>query len=86
MPPNGLPFTEGDALPPVNTASDGDYHRLTYETIDETIPARLYRYSSAKDRWIFMESDKRAKYKETRPRLQEFVQSDDATDAGKIAK
>lgn len=85
MPPNGLPFTEGDALPPTNTANDGDYHRLTYESIDETIPARLYRYSSAKNRWIFMESDKRAKYKETRPRLQEFVQSGNATDAGKIA-
>ncbi len=86
MPPNGLPFTEGDVLPPINTATDGDYHRLTYDSIDENIPARLYRYSSSKSRWIFMESDKRAKYKETRPVLQEFVQSDDAKDLGKIAK
>lgn len=84
MPPNGLPFTEGDTLPP--SPNDGDYHRLTYTGIDASIPARLFRYSLAKNRWVFMESDKRAKYKETKPVLQEFLGSATRKPSDEIAK
>ena len=58
MPPGGDPFTEGDAFP--ENPKDGDYHRLTYLKVDKTIPARLYRYSVRKNRWIFLETDERA--------------------------
>lgn len=84
LPPNGLPFTEGDEMP--TTPSDGDFHRLTYLGIDESIPARLFRYSVAKGRWVFMESDKRASYDQTKPILQEFLGSSTRTPADDIAK
>ncbi len=84
LPPNGLPFTEGDAFP--SSPSNGDYHRLTYLQTDVTIPARLFRYSLAKRRWVFMESDRRAVYKETKPVLQEFLGSSSRIPSDDIAK
>jgi hypothetical protein len=76
MPPNNAPFTEGDAYP--GSPTHGDYHRLTYETIDSDVPARLYRYSSAKGRWIFLEKDNRALYNSSKPVLNEFLTSPNA--------
>lgn len=55
LPPNGLPYTEGDDFPA--KPKDGDYHRLTYTRIGSTIPARLHRYSDAKKRWIYLQKD-----------------------------
>jgi len=86
MPPNGEAFTEGETLPPVTGLTDGAWHRQTYENIDETIPARLFKYSEVKNRWIFMESDKRMKYEKTRPILQEFLSSPDKKPAKDIGK
>jgi hypothetical protein len=59
MPPNGEPFTSGSTLPE-GSHPDGTYHRLVYTGSASDIPARLYRYSAAKRRWIYMETDKRA--------------------------
>lgn len=73
MPPNNAPFSEGDAYP--GSPAHGDYHRLTYETIDSDVPARLFRFSSAKGRWIFLEKDKRALYNSSKPVLNEFLTS-----------
>ncbi len=73
MPPNNAAFSEGDAFP--GTPTHADYHRLTYESIGSDVPARLYRYSSAKGRWIFLEKDKRALYNSSKPVLQEFLTS-----------
>lgn len=70
MPPNGAPYTEGDAFPP--NPSNGDYHRLTYVAVGKNIPARLMRYSQLKSRWIFLESDQRARARNTNSRLEEF--------------
>jgi len=84
LPPNGLPYTEGDTMP--TSPSDGDFHRLTYTGTDANIPPRLFRYSNAKARWIFMESDKRALAKTTKPILQEFLGSATRTPADDIAK
>ena len=86
MPPNGLPFTEGDSLPPVETAKNGDYHRLTYTGISTNIPPRLYKFSAAKNRWIFVETDKRQKFNNTKPVLQEFISSPTRESAEKIGK
>lgn len=73
MPPNNEPFSEGPELP--TSASHGDYHRLTYEGLSKDVPARLYRYSSAKNRWIYLETDRRAQFDPNKPRLQEFLTS-----------
>ena len=73
MPPNDASYTEGDTFP--SNPSDGDYHRLTYIGLAKDIPARLYRYSTTKNRWIFLERDRREEYNETKPLLQEFLNS-----------
>ena len=82
MPPNNAPFSEGETYP--TNPSNGDYHRLVYKGLSKDVPARLYRYSSAKKRWIFLEKDRRAEYDPTKPRLQEFLSSPTATPPGKI--
>jgi len=84
LPPNGLPYTEGDVMPA--SPSDGDWHRLTYTGYDASIPARLFRYSVAKGRWVFMESDKRSASDMTKPVLQEFLGSSTRTPSDDIAK
>lgn len=73
MPSNDAPFTEGTDYPA--SPSHGDYHRLTYEGLSQDVPARLYRYSTAKGRWVFLEKDRRAEFDPNKPRLQEFLTS-----------
>lgn len=70
MPPNGIPYTQGDAFP--ENPKNGDYHRQTYTHIGNSIPARLYRWSEVKKQWIFLESDWRSRIKNTNSRLEEF--------------
>ena len=77
MPPNGEPYTEGDAFP--TNPSDGDYHRLTYTSIRTGIPARLHRYSELKERWVYLEKDRRAEFKNTEQRLQEYLDPNTST-------
>lgn len=77
MPPNNAPFTEGTDFPA--SPSNKDYHRLTYEGLSKDVPARLYRYSQSKGRWIFLEADRRAEFDPQKPRLQEFLTSDTKT-------
>lgn len=85
MPPNGLPYTEGEKFP--ESPKDGDYHRLTYAPVGyDQIPTRLYKYSIKKLRWIFMEEDKRMlmnKGKYTLDSLLNDKNSGSATDIGK---
>lgn len=74
MPPNGEAFTEGDDFP--TSPANGAYHRLTYSSVtNDTIPPRLYRWSISKNRWIYLETDERFKYNETKPTLQKFLRS-----------
>lgn len=71
LPQNGAPYTEGPVLP--ENASNGDYHRLTYEGTASDIPARLYRFSSSKQRWIYLETDRRQQYNVQKASLQEYI-------------
>lgn len=71
LPPNGEPYTEGDELPP--SAKDGAYHRVTYTGMAEDIPARLYRYSGVKRRWIYVETDKRAMHRHATTRVRDQI-------------
>lgn len=77
MPPNGEDYTQGDEFP--ENPSDGDWHRLTYTSIRSGIPARLHRYSAPKNRWIYMEKDRRAEYKDTKPKLQNVLNPETST-------
>ena len=73
LPPNGEDFSLGDTFP--TTFVDGDYHRLTYSGMAEDVPDRLYRYSSAKGRWVYLETDRRHEYDGQKKKLQEFITS-----------
>lgn len=66
LPPNGEPYGEGYELPDVLTAHDGDYFRLNY-AIELNIPARLFKYSALKMRWIYQETDTRGAYSSHKP-------------------
>ena len=71
LPPGGIPFTEGPTFP--SHPKDDDYHRMTYEGLKDPIPPRLFRYSLAKMRWIFMEEDKRMRSNTRKPQLTPYL-------------
>lgn len=71
MPPNGESYTEGPSLP--TNGTDGAYHRLTYINVKDPIPTRLYKFSSIKNRWIFMEEDKRMRMNSIKPQYDMFL-------------
>ena len=71
LPPNGEDFTEGEKFP--DKPKDGEYHRITYDSIDRNLPPMLYRFSEAKNRWIYMETDQRFQFKETKATLTDFL-------------
>lgn len=72
LPPNNAPYTEGPTFP-ANPA-DGDYHRLTYDPA-LMIPPRLHRWSMLKNRWIFLEEDRRAFNTSFKPGIARILQS-----------
>lgn len=71
MPPNGLPYTEGDTFP--NNPANGAYHRLSYTALGPNIPIRLHRYSAAKGRWIYLETDRKVEINSHRPLLKQYI-------------
>ena len=71
MPPDDLPYTEGDEYP--KTPNDKDYHRLTYSKLKDPIPPRLYQYSSAKARWIYKETDRRFEMNSKKPTIDDHI-------------
>jgi hypothetical protein len=66
LPPDGLPYLEGFVLPDVSAASDGDYYRLNYPP-QMNIAARLYKFSSVKNKWLFVETDRRTQRSAHKP-------------------
>ena len=89
LPPNGEDYTTGDEFP--DKPKDKQYHRLTYEKTDRNLPPRLYRFSKAKNRWLYMETDERYKYKDTKPVLTDFIKParedlDQRSDINRITK
>ena len=84
MPPNNAPYTEGPNWP-VNPR-DGDYHRLTYEGYDTRIPVRLHKYSGAKNRWLYYETDRRQQYNVLKPSIQELIESQYRAPTAKVLK
>jgi len=74
LPPNGEPYKEGYSLPPVTDATDGEYFRLYYPE-ELKIPPRLYRFSAAKNRWIYLETDRRGDYSSYKPSVRKILLS-----------
>lgn len=73
MPQNDAPFTRGATFPA--TPSDGDYHRMEYAGLAQDVPARLYRWSTTKGRWLYLETDRRAEFNNQKAVLDEYITS-----------
>jgi hypothetical protein len=61
IPPNGAPYTNGDALPAGNTIVDGHYHRQTYTNVAYSLrpPDRLLQWNATTQRWKVIEVNTR---------------------------
>lgn len=87
LPKNGEDFSRGSEFP--DKASDGDYHRVEYAGMADDVPARLYRYSAKKGRWMFVEKDLRKVYQDRKPNVNKYANSVDSIpmrDVGKAQK
>lgn len=84
IPKNGEPYTEGTVFPA--NPKDREYHRLTYVGLAENIPARLYRYSTKKNRWVHLETDKRSEYNMQRPSVDKILASKSSIMMTKLGK
>ena len=73
IPQNGASYTEGPEFP--TSPTNLDYHRVTYEGAAKDVPARLYRFSTVKGRWVYLETDRREQFNATSPTLQEYLSS-----------
>lgn len=71
MPQNDEPYTEGPEFP--TNPTNGAYHRMTYAGLAQDVPPRLYRWSSTKGRWIYLETDRRAQYNLQKNGLDEYM-------------
>ena len=82
LPKNGEPYGEGFVLPDMAGLADGTYFRLNYAS-STNIPARLFRYSLVKHRWIYQETDRRGDYSSHKPSIRNILQSDTKAGLGK---
>ncbi len=73
IPQNDAPYTEGPEFP--QSPADGDYHRMTYVGLAQDVPARLYRYSIAKNQWVYLETDKRSQFNAIKQGITPFTTS-----------
>jgi hypothetical protein len=61
LPPDGGSYMTGfDRLPDVAGIADGTYFRLEYAP-NLNLPARLYKFSQVKNKWLYVETDRRNK-------------------------
>jgi hypothetical protein len=72
MPPNNLPFTEGPAFP--TGVADGAYHRMQYPD-DLRLPVKLFQWNHIKNRWLFVETDRRQLQSSHRPSIRAKLES-----------
>ena len=74
LPKNGEAYTEGYSLPDSSSAMDGQYFRLNYAE-HLNLPSRLYRFSLLKNRWLYLETDRRAAYSSHKPTVNSILKS-----------
>lgn len=82
LPPNGEPYLEGYTLPDITNVNDGDYFRLYYPEETKIAP-RLYRFSAMKNRWIYLETDRRGDYSSHKPTVRNILESNTKQGLGK---
>ena len=75
LPKDGSPYTEGYSLPDIQKAKDGEYFRLNYAP-NLNVASRLYRFSLRKNRWIYIETDRRFESSSHRPSVANILKSD----------
>lgn len=73
LPQNDAPYTEANTFPV--SPNDGDYHRLTYTGLAKDVPPRLYRWSTTKGRWIYLETDRRLQFNNQKAVLEDYLLS-----------
>lgn len=67
LPPDGQPYTTGfNKLPDVAESKDGEFFRLEYPPA-LNMPARLYKFSGVKNKWIYVETDRRSSRSSHKP-------------------
>lgn len=72
MPPNNATFTEGPDFP--TNASNGAYHRMTYaESL--RLPTKLFQWNHVKNRWLYLETDRRMLQSSYRPSIRNKLES-----------
>lgn len=69
MPPDNASYTEGPTFP--TSPVDQAYHRMTYPNTN--IPVRLYQFSLLKNRWIYLETDRRRTPSSMKPSIQRLI-------------
>lgn len=74
LPSDGASYTEGFVLPDVTLATDLEYFRLNYPP-NTKIQSRLYRFSALKNRWLFLEQDRRGEYSSHKPSVSAVLAS-----------
>lgn len=84
IPENNADYTQGPTLPPSGT--NGEYFRVVYEGLARDVPARLYRWSDAKGRWVYLETDRRAQYNDQKSKLDEYLTSPARISSKKIGE
>jgi len=73
LPPDGAPYQTGyNKLPDVAGQLDGNFFRLEYDSALK-LAARLYKFSLAKNKWIFVEQDRRNDRSAHRPSQLEIL-------------
>lgn len=71
LPPDALPYTEGFVLPDVAGQQDGTYFRLNYDP-KMKIASRLYKFTALKNKWIYVETDRRGERSSHKPSQREI--------------
>jgi hypothetical protein len=60
IPPDGQPYTTSvNSLPDVTGVQDGAFHRVEYP-VHLNMAARLYKFSAVKNKWLYVETDRRS--------------------------
>ncbi len=74
LPPPGVNYSEGYELPDIASSTDGQYFRMNYPE-STNIPAKLFKYSAVKNKWIYLESDRRGEYSSFKPSVRKILTS-----------
>ena len=72
LPPNNQAYTEGTSFP--TSPSNEDYFRMNY-TSDTYLPPKLYQWNQVKNRWIYLETDRRLQQSSYKPSMRRLIDS-----------